>query len=225
MAEARNYYRWLHLRFRAELHGSVIEHGSGTGLLSATLISGGVAPLVLTEPDPALAAGLRERFPSGSGVEIFEGTLERYAAERGGNAADAVISANVLEHVPDDAATLAAMHAVLKPGGALCLYVPARPELFGSLDRAFHHHRRYRRGELRDKLAAAGFKIERLDYRNLANAPLWWWMGRVLRTERLALSRVRFYDRWLFPALSRLENLLPPPYGSNLLALARKSTG
>jgi len=147
MAQAVNYYTWLAEHFRQQLNGVVVEHGSGTGLLSARLHAAGVAPIILTEPDPALAAGLREKFVGMDHFETFTGTIEDFVTARGGGTADAIISANVLEHVEHDEICLKEMWRALKPGGHLCLYIPARPELFGSLDRAFHHHRRYRRGE------------------------------------------------------------------------------
>jgi SAM-dependent methyltransferase len=231
MAQAVNYYGWLAAHFRQNLDGIVVEHGAGTGLLSARLHATGVAPLILTEPDGALAAGLRKKFAGGDGfdglegIEIFAGTLGDLLAARGAGVADAIISANVLEHVADDAGCLSEMGRLLRPGGRLCLYVPAGPSLFGSLDRAFHHHRRYRRSELRNKLAAAGFIPLEVRYRNAANALPWWIMGRLLRRETLNLQHVRFYDRFFFPWLKRLEDFVPPPYGLNLLALAQKPAG
>ncbi len=222
MAQAKNYYAWLVERFKPQLKGAVVEHGSGTGLLSAALRRAGIGPLTLTEPDAALAEPLRAQFTADSAVRVVNQTLEAYVAETGEGIADAVISANVLEHVPDDAASLSAAYRLLKPGGHLCLYVPARPELFGSLDRAFHHHRRYRRPELRDKLTAAGFKVITLNYRNFINAPLWFIMGRVLCRSSLNLHSVKRFDRYVFPICRRLEDLIAPPYGSNLIALARK---
>ena len=225
MAQATNYYAWLAQYFRPQLNGLVVEHGAGTGLLSFRLHAAGVAPLILTEPDSALVAGLRGKFAGLDRLEIYTGTLDGFLAERGEGVADAVISANVLEHVADDAGCLRAICRTLKPGGHLCLYVPARPELFGSLDRAFHHHRRFRRGELLEKLSAAGLSPIKVRYRNAANVLPWWIMGRLLGRETLNLRHVRFYDRYFFPWLKRLEDLVPPPYGLNLLALAQKPAG
>lgn len=222
MAQAVNYYTWLAEHFRPRLNGCVIEHGSGTGLLSIQLHAAGVAPIILTEPDAALADGLREKFAGLDHFEIFADTIEAFVAARGTGVADAIISANVLEHVEHDEACLREMWRALKPGGHLCLYVPARPELFGTLDRAFHHHRRFRRVELRGKLMTAGFLVRELKYRNLSNVLPWWIMGRLLHRETLSLSSVRFFDRWCFPWLRRIEDLIPVPYGVNLLALAQK---
>lgn len=66
---------------------------------------------------------------------------------------------NVLEHIQNDHQILATFAKVLSPGGKLLLLVPALPGLFGSLDEAFGHWRRYRKAELKEKVTEAGFRI------------------------------------------------------------------
>ncbi len=58
----------------------------------------------------------------------------------------------MLEHVPDDKGSLEAIYERLKPGGALLLTVPINPWMWSAHDVAHHHHRRYRKHEIR-KLA------------------------------------------------------------------------
>lgn len=67
---------------------------------------------------------------------------------------------DVLEHLTDDAAVLDGLHAVLAPGGALLLTVPAHTSLWSYFDEMSHHRRRYELTELEDKLLKAGFCIE-----------------------------------------------------------------
>jgi len=52
-----------------------------------------------------------------------------------------------LEHIPDDAMgdVVAAMLAVLKPGGHAVHWVPAFEGIFGTIDESFGHYRRYDR--------------------------------------------------------------------------------
>ena len=52
---------------------------------------------------------------------------------------------DVLEHLPDDAGILAGIHAMLEPGGALLLTVPAGRSLWSHVDEAAGHYRRYER--------------------------------------------------------------------------------
>lgn len=79
---------------------------------------------------------------------------------------------DVLEHTPDDEAVLAELHRNLKPGGHICLSVPAYQWLFSNNDKVAHHYRRYTRGELTTKLRRAGFEIVKATYVNVTLSPL-----------------------------------------------------
>ena len=84
------------------------------------------------------------------------------------------MSANLLEHVPDDRSALAEIARVLKPGRPAALVVPAGPRTFDYYDRFLGHERRYARGELADKCRAAG--LEPREDRHLASLlyPAFW---------------------------------------------------
>ena len=87
----------------------------------------------------------------------------------------AVVSVNVLEHIYEDDTELARWRQKLAArGGHLCLFVPARPEIYAPIDRDFGHHRRYTRPQLRSKLEGAGFSIIRLNYFNWVGYFAWW---------------------------------------------------
>jgi SAM-dependent methyltransferase len=72
---------------------------------------------------------------------------------------DAVLSANLLEHVPDDVGALAEFLRVLKPGGIAAVIVPAGPGTYDYYDRFLGHERRYGRGELAGKAREAGLEV------------------------------------------------------------------
>lgn len=72
---------------------------------------------------------------------------------------DVALSANLLEHVPDDARALAELHRVLRPGGRAVLVVPTGPGLHDYYDRFLGHERRYARGELAEKGRGVGFEV------------------------------------------------------------------
>jgi len=50
----------------------------------------------------------------------------------------------------------------------------------------------------------------------------WWVKYRVLRSERMEPGAVKFYDDFFVPPLRRLEALVPPPIGKNILMVAEK---
>jgi SAM-dependent methyltransferase len=72
---------------------------------------------------------------------------------------DAVVSANVLEHVPDDVAALREIWRILRPGARGVLVIPAGPGMYDYYDRFLGHERRYGAGELAGKARGAGLEV------------------------------------------------------------------
>jgi SAM-dependent methyltransferase len=214
-----NYFAWQAEVFAAT--GRVLDHGAGSGALVNALLQRGVREVVALEPEAELVALMRAKFSAEPGVTVFQGAIDDYLAHAGPGSIDSVVTSNVLEHIQDDAACLRSIFRVLRAGGKLGVYVPARAELFGSLDEAVGHVRRYALPELREKLRAAGFVIDELRYCNLIAVVPWLIAGRVLRRKALGGESHQLFDR-LFPIFSALEKRLGLPYGLNLLALARK---
>jgi len=134
-----------------------------------------------------------------------------------GQSFDTIICLNVLEHVDDDISALQAIRRMLAPSGRLILLVPALPVLYGTIDRALGHHRRYKRAGLASLLEATGFKLAHIEYFNLAGVPGWWFAGRVLRRQMIPAASLKLYDA-LVP-LFRLERLIPWRVGQSLIAI------
>jgi SAM-dependent methyltransferase len=128
---------------------------------------------------------------------------------------------NVLEHIERDHDALVAMRDLLAPGGAVVLLVPAVPALFGELDRALGHYRRYTPDVLRRRLAGAGLVVRHLEYFNLAGMPGWWFVGRVLKRAMIPTGSLRLYNA-LVP-LFRLERWLPWRPGQSLIAIGARA--
>jgi SAM-dependent methyltransferase len=221
LSQADNYYAWIRSMFGARLHGRVVEVGAGRGNFSARLLEvEGIDELMLVEPDVRLHGELTERFRAEPRVRTHQGYFGDHDL---GGPVDAIVLVNVLEHIEDDAALVHTAWEHLKPGGALLLFVPAGPSLFGSLDRAFDHFRRYEREQLRALLAAGGLQCADARYVNAPGAVVWFLAGRVFRQQTIRIAQMKLYDRLAIPLISRLESLLPPPRGQSLMAIAVKS--
>jgi SAM-dependent methyltransferase len=81
---------------------------------------------------------------------------------------------DVLEHLPDDRQVLRDLWRILDAKGKLLLTVPADPALWSAFDEAAGHCRRYRKGELEEKLAECGYKVEYLTPYMAGIYPLVW---------------------------------------------------
>lgn len=220
LSGARNYYRWIIRRFAPYLGGRIVEVGAGIGTFAEHLLQAAPgAELTLVEPAENNYPHLRARFADRPRVRTVRGYLEDGGAP---SSADAVVAVNVMEHVRDDDGFLRAAHRLLAPGGHALLFVPAVPAIYGTLDEAFEHFRRYTRRALDEKLRAAGFHPLRVAYTNLPGVAAWWLSGRVLRRRTVTARDARLYDRWVIPWVSALERVWTPPLGQSLIAVARK---
>jgi SAM-dependent methyltransferase len=220
LAGAVNYYRWIVRRFAPYLGRRVVEVGAGIGTFAEHLLA--AAPeteLTLVEPAANNYPHLQRRFADRPRVRTVQG----YLPDAGpAGSADAVVAVNVMEHVRDDDAFLAEAHRLLAPGGHALLFVPALPAIFGTLDEAFEHFRRYTRPVLRQRLRGAGFTPLRVAYTNLPGVAAWWLSGKVLRRRTVSARDARVYDRWVIPWVQAMERVWTPPVGQSLIAVARR---
>ena len=179
--------------------------------------------------DAIAAAG---EAPVGAAAEVVRGDL--LALPVPDASVDRVIAAEVLEHIPDDAAAFAEIARVLKPGGRAAVTVPRYgPErVCWALSDAYHaneggHVRIYRGSELRDRLTSAGLRPTGRHHAHALHAP-YWWLKCVVGVER-DTAPVRLYHRFLVwdlterPRLTRAaERLLDPVIGKSLVVYAEK---
>lgn len=215
LTAAPKFNRWMFDRLRPWIGQRVLEVGSGIGNLSVFLQDR--ERVVLTDTEPWYLARLRERFGGRGNIEVARLYLPTVDGALAAERFDTVVCLNVLEHIEDDVASLAAMRGLLAPGGRVVLLVPALRALYGTLDRALGHFRRYTRPELIAKLQQTGLAPRHLEYFNLAGIPGWWVTGRLLRRSLIPAASLRWYDA-LVP-LFRLERLLPWRVGQSLIAI------
>lgn len=220
LSGAVHYYRWILSRFRAHLGKRAVEVGAGIGTFSEFLLKeSSLSRLFLIEPDQENSARLRTHFDPDPRIEVRQGFLEDHALSL---QADSVVAVNVLEHIRDDALFLRSAHEALKEGGTLLLFVPALAWLYGSLDEAAGHFRRYEKASLKRKIEGAGFRLLRLSFFNFPGILSWLLAVKLFRIRTLSRSQVVFYDRWVVPWLSAVEGRWEPPLGQSLLAVAQK---
>jgi len=214
----RRYTGFLWELIRPYVGRRVLEVGSGTGVMTRYLATR--EALVATDVDPQYVELLQRTYADKPNVEVR--LLDLAAAGDDGlprRSFDTVVCANVLEHIADDAAALRAMHDALVPGGRVVLIIPALRQLYGAIDKAIGHHRRYTRREITEKLCTAGFAVEHVSYFNVLGVPAWYLNARVLRRRSVPGLQARVSDR-LVPLL-RVERRLRPPFGMSLLAVGK----
>jgi SAM-dependent methyltransferase len=214
---ARNYNAWVASLVRPYLGDDPIEIGSGTGTYAELWLADGLGRLTVSDTDPAMVERLRSRFAEDARVAVQE--LDLLDAPEARHSA--IVALNVLEHIEDDVLAVTAAQRLVRPGGAVVVFVPAFPFAMSRFDRAIGHYRRYTAGHLRSVFVEAGLEVEDVTY---VNAPglLAWTVGmRLLRMTPREGVVLRCWDRAVIPATRRLEARRRPPFGQSVLGVAR----
>src|SRR5947209_17389227 len=155
----RRYTVFLWDLMRPFVGRRVLEVGSGTGVMTRYLATR--EEVVASDLDPEYVELLKRTFADKPNVVVRRLDLGRLAEDGlAPHRFDTVVCANVLEHVADDAGSLRAMRELLVPGGRVVLIVPALHALYGAIDVAIGHYRRYTREEIAAKLRGAGLEVE-----------------------------------------------------------------
>jgi SAM-dependent methyltransferase len=144
---------------------------------------------------------------------------------------DLIVLLDVLEHIGEDKAALAALAAKLKPGGHLLVTVPAFSFLWSEHDESHHHHRRYRLPQLTGLMKQCRLEPTFASYFNT-------WLFPLIALVRVVLKKLPFArntDDLSMPSLllnkllthvmtseRHLLRLGRLPFGVSIVALGRK---
>ena len=169
LAELEDYHWWFEGRRR--IIASMLRRlplPPSPRILEAGCGSGGSLPMLSTfgsvwgmEPDPEARRLAAER----GCATVADGSFPD-AVSFPGSTFDVIGLFDVLEHLDDDVAALRSLLPRFAPGGHLMLAVPAFPFLFGPHDVLHAHRQRYTVSILRERLAAAGYRLVHWSYFN-----------------------------------------------------------
>ena len=231
MAELDDRHWWYRARRRilAELvrrearppkDARILEIGCGTGHNLSMLA--GFGHIDGLELDDEMRALSEKRL----GRKIMRSPLPELSEVKD-KSYDLIGAFDVIEHIDDDVAAVAAIATKLKPGGKFMMTVPAHPWMWTAHDVANHHKRRYSKRALKALIDGSPLKLDRIGYFNSLLFP-------VAVAER-AVSKLRGKDdgnvslppaplnsalEAVFGAERYLGGRLPLPPGLSLFAVA-----
>jgi SAM-dependent methyltransferase len=224
----------------------VLDVGTGFGRHAFELARRGMR-VVAVDVAADEVTGTRETFEAM--IDAGEIPAERFVGVLRGDATslpfadgafDAVITSEVLEHVPDDTGALAEMVRVLTPGGVFAATVPSwLPEKINwMLSDDYHapavaggHVRIYSATELKAKLRSAGLQLAGTHHAHALHTPYWWLKCAVGVTDddHPVVSRYRRFLEWDIvsqPRSTRVaERVLSPVIGKSLVLYGVKRNG
>lgn len=220
------YYAWTLDMFGDHFDGPAADAGAGSGHFSA-LLSQRVRPLLLLEGGQENLDALRRRFAGEPEVSVQDCDLAQCQQVLQEHRVRNIFTLDVLEHLPDDVSVLRQFHAALPPGGRLYVKVPALQWLYGPVDEASGHFRRYTRKRLSAAVREAGFEVEKCHYMNLAGVGPYFLKSRILKrgenfSRTFSLDQIRRIEK-LMPALRMLDRITGAPIGLSVICVARRT--
>lgn len=218
MSFAKNYHQWIVDELATYIKGTIAEVGAGTGNVSELLLAEKPEALHAYEPSENMYPILNERFASCPNVTMFNSYFNQTPKSR---PFDSIFYINVLEHIENDVEELKLARKCLDTGGHLLIFVPALPWLFSQLDKDVGHFRRYSKNSLSQTVLDANFEIVKVRYFDIAGI-VPWYINFTLLGNTLSSSNVSAYDKYVIPVMRRLESIVAPPIGKNLLLIAKK---
>ncbi|MFL5397767.1 MAG: glycosyltransferase [Myxococcales bacterium] len=221
LSRAPRFNAWMADTIRPYCGSTVLEIGSGVGNLTEKLLprerymASDINPLYLHTLGNLVADRpyLRSSYCDVTDIATFP----REAAPF-----ETVICLNVIEHVPDDRASLRNIRTVLAEGGRAIVLVPQGEWNYGTLDEVLGHRRRYDESSVRTLAADCGLEVERIVPFNRVGTIAWYLNGKVLRRRILGLGQIMLLN-FLTPLFRMLDGWLPVPPLS-LIAVLRKPT-
>lgn len=226
MALMRPYYEWILDRFGDDLKAPVVDAGAGVGNCT-DLLARRALEVIALEGGKENIQTLTLRFSKNERVTIVECDLTKCAENLRDFQFESIISLDVLEHIQDDVSVLRQFHSSLPSGGLVLIKVPALPALYGPVDYASGHYRRYTRKSLRKAVETAGFTVFRTCYMNIAGVAPYFIKSRILK--RQANFSSTFSERQiksiakLVPAFKLLDRVTGPVIGQSVLCVGRKA--
>jgi len=220
LRKAKRYNDWVWSLLDPYVGERVLEVGCGVGNFTRYLRQRDY--VLATDNNPAYLEILRNATSALDHVEVEDIDWERpdFDALRA-HRFDTVVCLNVLEHIERDAAALRAFANILADRGRLVLQVPAMQSIYGSIDSAIGHYRRYEEPGLRRLLEENGFEVEHTRYFNVPGVAGWYLNSKLLGRTTVPGVQARLANA-LVPLL-RLEQNWDPPFGMALIAVARKA--
>lgn len=154
-------------------------------------------------------------------AQVGFGNIETGKYFFGDKTFSSIVCLNVLEHIKDHEKALYNMKKLLRSNGKLVLLVPAFMGLYGSVDQAIGHYRRYHKNDIVSLLREQCLVVEYLRVINFIGALGWWFSGRILKNSSIDKEKLKIFNN-IATFILPIEDLLEPPLGTSILIIARK---
>ena len=199
------------------IYGDILEVGAGCGSFTKNYLNKNLKKIILTDLDIKNISDLKKRFKKEKNVKISKLPVKKINKKF-----DVILYFHVLEHIKNDNAELISAKSRLKKNGYLIIIVPSGKKIFGNLDKAVGHFRRYERSFFKKKL----LKLKRVKLYSLDIFGYWlYFLNKIFFKKEIFPSKFKIFlwDKIFTPMTIVLDRILNYKYGKCILVIYQKN--
>jgi SAM-dependent methyltransferase len=212
----------LHIKYclhfvKKFIYGDILEVGAGCGSFTKNYLNKNLKKIILTDLDIKNISDLKKRFKKEKNVKISKLPVKKINKKF-----DVILYFHVLEHIKNDNAELISAKSRLKKNGYLIIMVPSGKKIFGNLDKAVGHFRRYERSFFKKKL----LKLKRVKLYSLDIFGYWlYFLNKIFFKKEIFPSKFKIFlwDKIFTPMTIVLDRILNYKYGKCILVIYQKN--
>jgi len=198
------------------IKGNIIEIGAGCGSFTKNYYDSKIKSIILTETDQLNITNLRKKFEKNSNIRISDLSIDKIQ-----NKFDTILYLHVLEHIKEDINELKNAKNKLNDEGHLVIMVPAHQKIYGNLDKAVGHFRRYEKDFFKKNL----LDLELVSFRYLDSMGyLLYYLNKIFFKNETFPSKFKIFlwDKLFTPVTILIDFLTNYSYGKCIVAVYKK---
>ncbi len=212
----------FHIRYclsfmKKYIKGDILEIGAGCGSFTRNYVRPDHKNITLTELDNINIQELNQKFKNFKNIKVLDKTINKIK-----NEFDVILYLHVLEHIKNDENEIKEATKRLKKGGHLLIMVPAHQKIYGNLDRAVGHYRRYEREFFKEELLdLKRVKLLSLDIIGY----LLYFLNKIFFKKEIFPSNLKIFiwDKICTPLSIIADRLTNYKYGKCIIAIYKKN--
>ena len=199
------------------IKGNILEIGAGCGSFTKNYYKSNFKNIFLTEKDEKNIFDLQKKFKKNSNIKISNLSVENINGKF-----DTILYLHVLEHIKDDVQEIENAKKKLNEGGYLVIMVPAHQKIFGNLDKAVGHFRRYEKNFFKTNLLQ--LKLINLKYLD-SMGYLLYYLNKIFFKNETFPSKLKIFlwDKIFTPISMIIDFLTNYRYGKCIIAVYKRN--
>jgi len=215
--KAHIWRKYIYQLIKKNLKRDILEIGAGIGSFTSNYLDS-QRNITLTDPDTYNSDFLKKKFALQKNINVLRCFVSEIKSKF-----DNILYLNVLEHIEDDVGELNEAIKKLNNGGTLIILVPAHQKLYGNLDKAVGHFRRYDINFFKDiKLQNA--KVKELYFLDCTGYFLYF-INKLFFKEEVYPSNFKIFiwDKIFTPFTIILDKIINYKFGKNIMCVIKKT--